>query len=241
MHNFINYTFQFLGLLVALLGVVVAILINWKEIKKTLKRKDVKNIKHKVNLSRRGVIKGLGAIAVGAMSWGIIQIKPIQESIKKALYYFLPQGKNLVVNTKSGVIHHSIICSDHLPSEHNISSTPAIVPNSKFHSTHKVAILTKITEGASAEDAIEVLLLAAEDNPSSVHIYDKIVKLLGKLKRYESIHLLLENAEKNLVNIARKSEEGSKEQRKYKKAISHMQLQRKQAKNRAKYSAINMG
>lgn len=239
MHNFLNFTLQFLGLIVALLGVIVAILINWKEIRKTLKRNDIKSIRDKISPTRRGFIKSVGAVSIALLSWGLLQVKPVQESIKKTLYYFLPQGKNLVVNSKSGIIHHKELCADHLPSSKNQRASSVLTPKTKFHGTHKVSILTKVTEGVSAEDAIEILLLAVEDNPTSVHIYDKLVKLLGKLKRYESIHLLLENAENSLKLSSVQIKEGSKERKKYEKAISHIQLQREKARQRAVYSAIN--
>jgi hypothetical protein len=240
MHNFLNVTVQFLGLFLTFVGIIVAILINWPAIKKNLKRKDIKEIKEKVSVSKRNLLKGIGAISVGALSWGLLQVKPVQNSLKKALFYFLPQGKNLVVNSKSGVIHHKILCADHLPSESNTRSGTQFISKSKFHSSHKVGILTKITENVSAEDAIEILLLAVEDNPTSVHIYDKIVKLLGKLKRFEAIHLLLENADNNLSKIADEKIMGSKEYKKYEKAITHVRLQRRKTRERARYSALNL-
>jgi hypothetical protein len=218
-------------------GIIVAILINWPAIKKNLKRKD---IKEKVNLSKRNLIKGIAVVSIGALSWRLLQISPIHNTLKKALFYFLPQGKNLIVNAKSGIIHHKTLCADHLPAENNILSGAKLISESKFHGSHKVGILTKITENVSAEDSIEILLLAAEDNPTSVHIYDKIVKLLGKLKRYESVHLLLESAESNLRKIANEKTLGRKERKKYEKAIVHVRLQRKKAKERARYSALNL-
>ncbi|QSZ42346.1 hypothetical protein GJV85_09590 [Sulfurimonas aquatica] len=68
----------------------------------------------------------------------------------------------------------------------------------RFHKTKKVHILSELSKNLSAEDAIEILLLAVNNNPTSVHIYDKLIKLLGKLKRYTSIHLLLDDATKKL-------------------------------------------
>ena len=240
MYNFLNFTFQFLSLLVAFSALIVAVLINWKEIKKTLNRSDVKGIKNKINPSKRTFVKGVGALSISLIIWSSLQVKPIKDNIKKALYYFLPQGRHLVVNSKSGVIHHREICSEHLPLEKNRTSKPSLKLNAKFHASRKVSILTKITEGVSAEDAIEILLLATEDHPTSVHIYDKLVRLLGKLKRYESIHLVLEHAENNLKRSSSQMVVGSKERRKYEKAISHVRLQREKARQRAVYAAIKM-
>lgn len=240
MYDFINVTFQFISVITGVLGVIVTVLLNFDSLKKTLRNKDVKKIQQKISLTRRVFIKGIAAVVVGFAGWGVLQLKPVKEVVKRSLYYFLPQGKNLIVNSKSGVIHHKILCSDHLPSKKNISNASELAVNSRFHETHKVAILSKITEGVSSEDAIEILMIATEDNPSSVHVYDKIVRLLGKLKRYESIHLLLENAENRLAVISNMQTAGSKQQRKYEKAIAHVKLQREKAKIRAKHAAFNV-
>jgi len=239
MYDFLNFAIQTIAALTGVVALVITILINWKSLNKSLQQKKVKKIKRQLMPSRRFFIQAVSALTVGIASWGLMQIKPIKEGIQKTLFYFLPQGKNLIINKNSGVIHHKQLCSDHLPSTHNIGNPAKLSYKARFHGTHKVAILTKVTEGISAEDAIEILLLAVEDNPSSVHIYDKLVKLLGKLKKFESIHMLLENAENNLTKLSKLCVFGSKQYKKYEKAIAHVRLQRGKAKYRARNAAFN--
>ncbi len=153
---------------------MITVLLNWKPLKKAWNSKDAQKVRNKVDRRRRKLIKALPIIAVGIGSWGIVRFTPIYENLKKGLYYFLPRSNELVVNDKSGVIHHKILCSDHLPKRSSKSSPYELAAKTRFHGSHKVGILSELTKNVSAEDAIEILLLAAEDNPTSVHIYDRI-------------------------------------------------------------------
>jgi len=102
----------------------------------------------------------------------------------------------------------------------------------------KVSILDLIAQTRPTEDAIEILLLAAEGNPTSVHIYDKLIKLLGKIKRYESIHLLLKSAENDLSQILSGKKGGTKEHKKYLRALQHIQGQKEKALRNARNKTI---
>lgn len=240
MHDFLNTIAQFISVATALAAVMVTVLLNWKSLKKAWNLKDIQKARSKVDAQRRKLIKLVPLIAVGIGSWGVIRFTPIYENLKKGLYYFLPSSNELVVNDKNGVIHHKVLCSNHLPKRSSKSMPYELASKARFHSSHKVGILSELTKDVSAEDAIEILLLAAEDNPTSVHVYDRIVKLLGKIKRYESIHILLENAETNLLGQLKDIKEGTKQYSEYSKAISHIQLQREKAKERARYSALRV-
>jgi len=75
-------------------------------------------------------------------------------------------------------------------------------------------------------------------NPTSVHIYDKLIKLLGKIKRYESIHLLLKSAEDDLSQSLAEKKWGTKEHKKYLKALQHIQGEKEKALRNARNRAI---
>lgn len=240
MHDFLNTIAQYISVAIALVTVMVYVLLNWKPLKKAWNSKDVKKARGKIDEQRRKIIKALPVVVAGVGSWGAIRFTPIYENLKKGLYYFLPGSNELIINDKSGVIHHKVLCADHLPQKSSNSTPYELAAKARFHGSHKVGILSELTKDVSAEDAIEILLLAVEDNPTSVHVYDRIVRLLGKIKRYESIHLLLENAEGNLLNQLKDIKEGSKKYNEYSKAISHIQLQRKKARERARYSALRI-
>ena len=100
-------------------------------------------------------------------------------------------------------------------------------------------MLYHISQDVSIEDSVQILLLAVENNPTSVHLYDKLIKLLGTIKRYEAIHLLLNNAEYRLIKKISLLNIKTKEYKQYNKALNHIKLQQKKALYRAKYKAIN--
>jgi len=152
----------------------------------------------------------------------------------------LPRGKMLVVNSKSGVIHHKEQCADHLPKTINQASVYQLASSSRFHGSKKVEILGDLTDSVSAEDAIELLLLAVDDNPTTVHLYDKLVKLLGKIKRYESIHLILANGKSILLSKQAKLAVGTKKYNEYTRAIEHINLQQEKANERARIAAFRI-
>ncbi|MDE8602704.1 hypothetical protein M3I01_007170 [Marinomonas sp. RSW2] len=240
MYDFLNTFTQLISVAIALAAMMITAILNWKALKRAWDSRDVQKARNKVDSHRRKLIKAFPILAVGIGGWGIIRFTPIYESLKKGLYHFLPSSNELVVNDKNGVIHHKVLCSEHLPKKTSKSTPYKLAAKTRFHGSQKVGILSELTKDVSAEDAIEILLLAADDNPTSVHIYDRIVRLLGKIKRYESIHILLENAEANLLEKIKDLRTGSKKHKKYSKAISHIQLQRHKARERARYSALRI-
>ncbi len=143
-----------------------------------------------------------------------------------------------VINKAIGTIHHKKLCSDHLPIGKNATDFDNSTSNIKFHKSKKVPILDLLTQNRNAEDAIEILLLAVDGNSTSVHIYDKLIKLLGKIKRYESIHLLLRNAEDDLNQALLEKESGTKEYKKYQKALQHIQMQKEKVLSNARIRAF---
>ena len=63
--------------------------------------------------------------------------------------------------------------------------------------------------------------------------------MLGKLKRYESIHLLLRNAENDLTEALLEKKSGTKEYKKYQKALQHIQMQKEKVLDNARIRAFD--
>ena len=227
-------------LLIALITLAISILINWKTLKESIKYDNFSSLRHSfVSIKRRKFLV-LSTTAIGIGTWALLTSNNINQKLKKLFLNFLPNSDMIVVNKKTGVIHHKILCKKHLPKSNNINNHITFNTKLKFHKTKKVEILTSLSQNTNAENAIDVLLLATENNPTSVHLYDELVKLLGKVKRYESIHLLLNDAERKLTDELKFIRKGTKEYKKFVKALFHVQLQKSKSLNRARYRALKI-
>lgn len=239
--DFLNLTFQGITALAAVIAVTITILLNrnvlincFKSNRLLKKKRKIDNIKA---ISRRKFI--IGALITSSAVWWLIHYKLAKKRLRKLFNTFLGENQNLVINKLTGIIHHQKLCWDHLPVNKNITDLTKSPANIRFHKSKTVSILVLIAKDKNAEDAIEILLLAADGNPTSVHVYDKLIKLLGKIKRYESIHLLLRNAEDELNKSLSEKKTETKEYKKYQKALRHIQMQKEKALNRARDSAFD--
>jgi hypothetical protein len=249
MKEFLIITFQGIAAFAALAAVIITVLLNWNRLRRNPILKPIPLLDQKASIltiiSRRRFLI-TGAFAAGVIFWISIHYKFTKNSLKK-IYNQFHRADNLIINKKTGIIHHKKICADHLPIDKNVSDLNDHSSKIRCHKSKKVYILDQIAQNRSAEDAIEILLLAVEDNPTSVHIYDRLIKLLGKIKRYESIHLLLKSTEDDLSRILSGEKWGTKKHKKYLKALHHIQGQKekvlKNARNRAiaKFGPICLG
>ena len=241
MKDFLNLTFHGITSLAALIAVTITILLNWKALKKFLNSYHFSKSKRKIanvkTISRRKFII-IGASITSFIFWGLIHYRLAKKELNKIGDTFFNGNRNLTINKTTGIIHHRKLCSDHLPIGKNVTDFNNSTSNIKFHKSKKVPILDLLTQNRNAEDAIEILLLAADGNSTSVHIYDKLIKLLGKIKRYESIHLLLRDAEDDLNQALLEKKSGSKEYKKYQKALRHIQMQKEKVLSNARIRAF---
>jgi len=232
--------YDFITLLIALITLAISILINWKTIKKSIKHDNFSSLKHSfISRKRRKFLIALTTV-IGIGSWALLTSNHVNEKLKKLFLNFLPNSDMVVVNKNTGVIHHKVLCKKHLPKSSNLDHHITFNTKLKFHETKKVEILTTLSQNTNAENAIDILLLATENNPTSVHLYDELVKLLGKVKRYEAIHLLLSDAERNLTDKLKFIKKGTREYKKFAKALLHIQLQKNKSLNRARYRALKI-
>ncbi len=232
--------YDFIALLIALITLAVSILINWKTLKKSIKHDDFASLRNSFMSIKRRQFLVASTTVVGIGTWVLLRSNSVNEKLKKLFLNFLPNNDMIVVNKKTGVIHHKILCKKHLPKSNNINNYITFNTKLRFHKTKKVAILTNLSQNTNAENAIDVLLLATENNPTAVHLYDALVKLLGKVKRYEVIHLLLNDAERKLTDKLIFIRKGTKEYKKITKALLHVQLQKSKSLNRARYRALKI-
>lgn len=136
----------------------------------------------------------------------------------------------LIANQRTGVLHHQEACADHLPSASNRGAASRLrTPH--YHTAHDVFILTEMAKNVSDEDAVELLMHARILRPSAVHVYDALIRVLGRLKRYESIHLLLRDGERELESLMATTQPNSKryhELRRAKDALVRRRMKRSQ-------------
>lgn len=242
MKEFLNLTFQGITSLAALIAVTITVLLNWKALKTFFNSYRFSKNKHKIpnfkTVSRRKFII-IGALITSFIFLGLMHYRSAKKKLNKIFDTFFNGDKNLIINKTTGTIHHKNLCSDHLPIDKNVIDFANSTSNIKFHKSKKVPILDLLAQNRNAEDAFEILLLAADGNSTSVHIYDKLIKLLGKIKRYESIHLLLRNAENDLNQALLEKKSGTKEYKKYQKALRHIQMQKEKVLSNARTRAFS--
>ena len=241
MQEILTILFQGVAAFAALAAVIITILLNWNRLRKNTTFKLTPLLDQKIStfmiMSRRKFLI-LGTIATGAFVWTAVHYKFAKKKLKAIYQRFFHTEKSLVINKNNGIIHHKKLCSNHLPIDKNISDSNYYSSKIRFHKSKKIPILDLIAQKKSAEDAIELLLLAADGNPTSVHIYDKLITLFGKIKRYESIQLLLKSVEDELSQILSEKKGGTKEHKKYQKAFRHIQGQKEKALKNARNRAI---
>jgi hypothetical protein len=144
-----------------------------------------------------------------------------------------------VVNKKTQVIHDAEICQGHLPSPKN--RLHALIPDTAhYHSDRAVRILVELARHAPDEEAVRILLLAKDLRPSAVHVYDMLIRVLGRLKRYESIHLLLSDAERVLVERMAGEVRGSQRFRELMRAKEAIIMRRRFVNARAARAAMRI-
>lgn len=239
MYDILNFSMVLIATISTVIGTFIVILLNKKEIKTAFKEEKINSFKDlKSTFSRRKFLIGSTSI-VGITIWNLFNIPFINRKIKTFMFLFLPNSNKLVINKNTGVVHHEIFCKNHLPKEKNRKLDNKISSKVKFHESKKIQILNNISQNISIEDSIQVLLLAVENNPTSVHLYDKLIKLFGTIKRYESIHLLLNDAEISISNKIITLNNRTKEYKRYNKALKHIQSQKNIALVKARYKAIN--
>jgi hypothetical protein len=241
-------SWQIASVLIAFVGLLVTLLIEWPKlsvrfclvIERFVSTFSCAQLWRPL-LSRRTFLISIaagGALVVGGLA--LTRFQNRNTGLRWLSYLIARQEAPMVINFRSGVIHHTVFCATHLPLPKNRRLSTTLKREDHFHKSLKVKILETIAAQRPDEDAVQLLLLALEGNTTTIHVYDRLIRLLGKLKRYESIHFLLENARKTLIASRDSSLPGTKAFCRYAKAVRDIELRQEQARMRARAATVRL-
>jgi hypothetical protein len=229
--------------LIGLASLLVAIIVGWGRLKGWWNSKAVSKWRREVSQIRQRPksielwVTRRRFLVLLAMIAGIVVGFLIPFRIARGIR--LSISRLAVVNRKTNVIHEAAICQDHLPSAKNRLRTP-IPHTARYHGDRAIHILTELARQAPDEDAVRLLLLAKDLKPSAVHIYDMLIRILGRLKRYESIHLLLNDAERGLSELIAAEVHGSKRSLELMRAKEAIRMRRWTVNARAAFAVTRV-
>ena len=144
-------------------------------------------------------------------------------------------SKRLVTNSRSKVTHHFDACKFHLPLPANQRATQA---GDEIHESLRVKILEILAIGSwHDEERVELLFLAIEHDPCAMRIYDRLIRVLGRLKRYHKIHTTLQLGVVRVKALADLAING-RERKRFERAGSSLKIRQDSAIKRATARAI---
>ncbi|HEV2801622.1 MAG TPA: hypothetical protein VGW12_14045 [Pyrinomonadaceae bacterium] len=186
-----------------------------------LKKRPGTSVNRRVVLG--GILATFGLAATGGLLYLLLREKKV-----KVRHFGLPATdatisphiRNLVLHDRKLVLHHSEICSKHLPIHKHRARDVESRSDGHLHSACQLRILEKLAKDAlhnlptdydpedrkakraafdkQAELALPYLEKAVLLSPFSYHLYDKLIGLYGRLRRYDAIKNLLEQARQNV-------------------------------------------
>lgn len=149
-------------------------------------------------LSRRAVVGGVlvasTALLTLAIRWGLDRFwgETVGPSSRLG-------SDDLIVNPSSDVVHHAVACKNHFDAITTKESLGNLsVSDVRLHTGYQHYILELLADEAvedgDFDTAIARLNAAIEARPFAYHLYDRLIKILGRLRRYDDIDQLLGNA-----------------------------------------------
>jgi len=104
------------------------------------------------------------------------------------------RSDELVTNVASGVIHHRRLCAGHLPSQRHRARVTDTIQTGAIHQSMSASILEELAKDANDNEQATIYLKhAIEQSPASLRLYDRLVRIYGRQRRYQQIHKLLED------------------------------------------------
>ncbi len=157
----------------------------------------------KLKISRRGLI--FSAISIGLVTAGGYVLNKFLKA--NGLLSFISKSNAegyLIANQKTGIVHHSVSCSWHLPNENNQSLDFHGIKNLRSHKFRGLNIYEVMAKQylmeQRLEEAAKYFKKAIEQTPERVHLYDHLAKIYGKQKKYILIQKLYENGIKKVIS-----------------------------------------
>ncbi len=213
-------TIGLLGVLIALITLLVTLMKEWSHISEFFQSLKVKlPDRPRVNISRRNVIKAFGAIGV-ISSCGLI----FHTWLRNLQSCRPVSNANFVLNEKNGIVHHSSICKEHLPSARNACgiTSPTVTNSLKVHSGKLVHIAGSKAIKLPDEVRESLLLEAIRQSPTSVHLYSQLIKIWGRRKQYHRIHEFLAANVDYIGGLMRKPNNSPKKEKLYRKTYDDL-------------------
>ncbi len=151
--------------------------------------------------ARRAAIVMLTAGAVGFPLMLILRRRGPPGARKVLLQPVPPANeRDLIRNSRNGVVHHPRVCRFHLPVPPNRAA--AAPGTQRFHESVQTEIALAILDESHGKPANSALLVATAETltkaiktrPLSWHLHDRLIRIYGALKEYGKIEELLVDA-----------------------------------------------
>jgi hypothetical protein len=145
-----------------------------------------------------------------------------------------------VGNSETQTLHHTGACRDHLPAParrvaFGEGTTSYCVHRGKRVTIHETVAEQHLQNG-EYEAAINSLRLAIAASPLSFHLYDKLIRIHGRLRQYDAIQSLLTDAQQFVSRQPRVSGAtgfANAQLRRYDRASSEFAMRLERTKRRA--------
>jgi len=184
--------------------------------------------------NRREVLKCIsGFVAAPIVYW----VQPYR--FPSVFCMKLPWNSQIVKNKKTGKIHHLSVCKGHLPSVDNRDVVYFFDSYSSLHGSKKMVISNCLLNVACDEEKEAILLSSIKHSPTSTHLYKPLIKLWGRKKEYENIHVLLDSNIELLKAMAGRSVGNQRLMKKYTKAFLELEERKIVAKYHARISELS--
>lgn len=173
------------------------------------------------HLARREVLLWTASSSIVLLTGGVIWSKlarPRHLSTES-----IPYSKDLVVNAITGVIHHKRVCAGHLPKMANQRSITDVAMSVRFHASQVGSIYEALASISEADSATKYLEQAIQESPTRLHLYDRLVRIYGRHRRYEHIVPMLQCGLKYVRSRLTDSDVNSKQQTALKRAVAQFE------------------
>jgi len=217
--------------LIALLGLVAAILIGWNQIQPKVntlyKYFEKKLLNSTFSPVRRNIVIGVAALPLLGYLYSLFGFKINLEDDDHVL---LLNDTKLIVNKHNGCVHHPELCQEHLPLQKNRLSKVKAFNYTDIHRSKSLQIAGVVAADLDEKQREKLLLAAISNSPTSTHLYKHLVKLWGRQKKYGKIHKFLAVNIEYIEALKDGSIDNPRLQKKYRKALVELEIRQTRAK-----------